>query len=209
MTKVHPEHTLEEGQTAALTSTPTSHQNHDINLDEYETPRWIRSTYQHMKHLAVVSKKAHPREAKRRKIDHLLAFPAAHQDDIVASSHLVLQDQHVQKMIRVDQSMTTHANETSAYLLKTRLSRKNQQPKDLGDGRKNAAFRSSFYHNSLKDFYREEAVDRDEVQRLQTKYVRQSLEIPQAPIPVDYGSWSGTNGQAKYEDGIYVSDSEE
>lgn len=71
---MHAEHALEEDQTVDLTSTPTSHQNHDINLDEYETPKWIRSTYQHMKHLAVVSKEAYPREAKRRKIDQLLAF---------------------------------------------------------------------------------------------------------------------------------------
>ncbi|CDH49044.1 predicted protein [Lichtheimia corymbifera JMRC:FSU:9682] len=104
--------------------------------------------------------------------------------------------------------MTTHANETSAYLLKIRSSRKNQQQKDLDDGRKNTAFRSSFYRSTLKGVYGEEAVDWHEVQRTQTEHLRQSLESPQASIPGDYGSWSGTNSQAKYEDGIYVSDSE-
>lgn len=76
-------------------------------------------------------------------------------------------------------------------------------------GRDVGAIRASLYRNTLKGIYDNgEVVDWDEVQRVQTRRVRQNLESRQVSGPSSFGPMSATY-EPKYQDGIYNSESDE
>lgn len=76
-------------------------------------------------------------------------------------------------------------------------------------GREAGSFRASLYHTTLRGVYDNgEAVDWNEVQRIQTERVHQNLKRCEVSGSLAFCPLSASY-RPKYQDGVYVTDSEE